>query len=224
MRAFFLSKLIGFLYWLFYRSWRYKETWHPDARRRFESGPGGVYAHWHTDELIYIGLFSKRNMTLMSSQSRDGEIMARWLTAFGYHVVRGSSSRGGAAALVKMVRDAKKLNKGAALAVDGPRGPIYQVKPGIVLLAQKLGEPIIPSVAWANRKWVFHKAWNKSYLPKFFSTIHVYQGEPIPAPDKKLSPEEMDAFCAVVSEKMKKMKADICREFGGESEVPEDLR
>src|SRR5690606_36476314 len=102
-----------------------------------------LYAHWHGDELVLVGYYSFRRLAVLSSLSKDGTLMAKTLQLLGYEVFRGSSSKGGARGLIGLIR-AVKAGSQAALAVDGPKGPIYEVKPGIVDLAARTGMPIVP--------------------------------------------------------------------------------
>jgi lysophospholipid acyltransferase (LPLAT)-like uncharacterized protein len=92
--------------------------------------------------------------------------------------VRGSSKRKGERALLGLV-GALRNGKSIALAVDGPRGPIYEVKQGITYLAGKIGKPIVPVVMSAKRSWVLEKIWDKYVLPKPFTECVIMYGEPI---------------------------------------------
>jgi lysophospholipid acyltransferase (LPLAT)-like uncharacterized protein len=94
---------------------------------------------------------AKRKATIMSSLSRDGELQAHILAGFGYRIVRGSASRGGARGLIGMKRGMRD-GYHAGLAVDGPKGPIHEVKPGVIYLAKKTGAPVIPVLTSANEK------------------------------------------------------------------------
>jgi lysophospholipid acyltransferase (LPLAT)-like uncharacterized protein len=93
-------------------------------------------------------------------------------------VLRGSSSRGGVAGLKGLV-DAMKNGSDAALAVDGPRGPAFKVKPGAVLAAEQTQGIIIPMTTRASRYWTFKKAWDDYRLPKPFAAVEVVRGDPI---------------------------------------------
>jgi lysophospholipid acyltransferase (LPLAT)-like uncharacterized protein len=137
-----------------------------------------VYAHWHGDELMLVGAFAGQGMAVMSSWSRDGSLMSRVLTRLGYRVSRGSSARGGGAGLKGLV-DAVKDGADASLAVDGPRGPLHEVKPGIIKLAQLTGCAIVPGGCAARRRFVFKKAWNQCYLPLPFSRCAIVYGRPM---------------------------------------------
>ncbi|RZA01407.1 MAG: DUF374 domain-containing protein, partial [Proteobacteria bacterium] len=137
-----------------------------------------IYAHWHGDELVLVAYYSFRRLAVLSSLSKDGTIMARTLGILGYQVFRGSSSRGGARGLIGLIK-AVKTGSQAALAVDGPKGPIYEVKPGIVELARKTGQPIVPIRTTCDRAWYIPRAWNRSYVPKPFARVRVEYGEEI---------------------------------------------
>ncbi len=151
-----------------------------------ENGTRYVFAFWHGDcmPMSYeadrsVNSFAR--MFMMASQSRDGELMTRFLTLNHFHVVRGSSSRGGARALLKMLHT---LQPGdfAGLAVDAPRGPRHQVnKPGILYLAQRSGRPVVPVASRLDRKWVL-KSWDQMEIPKPFARVEVHYGEPIVVP------------------------------------------
>lgn len=175
----FIPILIAPIYWILSLTWRVEERGPKDVLERFVSqGEPCLYAHWHGDELVLVGYYSYRNLAVLSSLSKDGTIMARVLNILGYQVFRGSSSKGGARGLIGLIK-AVKSGSQAALAVDGPKGPIYQVKPGIVELAAKTGQAIVPVRTQAERAWYIPKAWNRSYVPKFFARVKVEYGEPV---------------------------------------------
>lgn len=159
-----------------------------------------VYAHWHGDELVLVAYYSFRRLAVLSSLSKDGTIMARTLQLLGYEVFRGSSSRGGARGLIGLIRAVKEGSQ-AALAVDGPKGPIFEVKPGVVELAHRTGRPIIPVRTRCDRAWYIPRAWNHSYVPKFFARVDVEYGEPI------LLPAELPSALEVCAQIKKSLDA-----------------
>lgn len=144
-------------------------------RRMPEPDRSFVCAFWHQDELALLPYFRDRNIVAMVSDSKDGTIMATALECFGYLTTRGSSTRGGVKAFVASLRMLKKGYNFTA-AVDGPRGPIYKTKEGIIRLAEKSGRPIVPFRAWPERAFTFWKAWNRARLPLPFTRIHVMVG------------------------------------------------
>ena len=112
-------------------------------------------------------MWRKLGIAVMVSRSFDGEYIARIIEKFGFVAVRGSSSRGGSAALREM---RKELERGAAVAftIDGPRGPKYVAKPGPVLLARSSGLPMAAFYVALSDAWVL-KTWDEFMIPKPFS-------------------------------------------------------
>ncbi len=193
MSEFLLTKiapyLIAPLYWLLTKTWRIRELGPAPVLERFvqTSTPAPcLYAHWHGDELVLVGYYSFRRLAVLSSLSKDGTLMARTLELLGYKVFRGSSSKGGARGLIGLIKAVKEGSQ-SALAVDGPKGPIYEVKPGIVELALRTGRPIVPLRTRCDRAWYIPRAWNKSYLPKPFARVEVEYGEPFDIKDREMS-------------------------------------
>ena len=142
-----------------------------------------IYASWHQRFFPGITLFAARKpIAIMISQSRDGELISGIVNRLGWRPVRGSSSRGGRDAL----REIKTLvHKGYKVGhiVDGPRGPLGIVKPGLLLIAQISGAPIIPTITSAERKWVFN-SWDRFVIPKPFSRVIFRFGDEIYVPIK----------------------------------------
>ena len=209
-----LSLLISISYWILSRFWFVTEAGEtPEAKGPPSKDTPRIYAHWHTDELLLIYVCIFRKMAIMASRSKDGELMKRTLENFGFRVVRGSSTRGGAAGLKGLIDVVNKERRHASLAVDGPRGPIYKVKPGILKLAQETGLPIIPGVASASRRFVFEKAWNKCYLPLPFSRCTVLYGEPISVP-KEASDEELEKIRLRLESALLQLKTKVDAVYG----------
>ncbi len=136
-----------------------------------------IYAFWHDRIFLSTYFWRSRGIVVMTSQSFDGEYIARFIQRFGYGAIRGSSSRGGAKALVEMIK-AMRDGLPMAFTIDGPRGPRYQVKPGLVILAKKTGNPIMPFVIEPKRFWTVN-SWDKMQIPKPFTTALVIIGKPI---------------------------------------------
>lgn len=109
------------------------------------------------------------------SASRDGALLADVLKRFGFDAVRGSSSRRGATALMEL---AEVIARGgeAAITPDGPRGPAYQLSPGIIFLAQKSGADVLPMNFEFSSCWRL-KSWDRFIVPKPFSKVRVIFGE-----------------------------------------------
>jgi lysophospholipid acyltransferase (LPLAT)-like uncharacterized protein len=137
-----------------------------------------IYAFWHGGLLVPLFTHRRRRISILISQHRDGEIIARITRILGYDPVRGSSTRGGAMGLRQLVR---KAVSGRCLAVtpDGPRGPRHVFQSGAVKLAQLTGYPILPVGIGVKRKRLLG-SWDRFMVPlPFSSCVYVY-GEPIP--------------------------------------------
>ncbi|NDB70389.1 MAG: DUF374 domain-containing protein [Methylocystaceae bacterium] len=138
-----------------------------------------IFAFWHGRQFIpslYMKL-GKNSITALVSSSRDGQMMATWLQCLGYRVVRGSSGRRAVAGLVLLL-DALSRGESIALATDGPRGPAEQSKKGVAYLATKTGCAVVALGSACSSAWVF-PSWDNYHLPKPFSRVVLYLGEPI---------------------------------------------
>jgi len=122
----------------------------------------------------------RRGVTVLTSPSKDGEILSQFVGAFGMGSVRGSSSRRGSRALLELVRLIRE-GEDIAITPDGPRGPRYSLGPGVILLAQTTGTPIIPLHASFSRCFRM-KTWDGFIIPLPFSTISVTVAEQINIP------------------------------------------
>jgi lysophospholipid acyltransferase (LPLAT)-like uncharacterized protein len=146
--------------------------------RLASEGKNVIYAFWHGRQFLLFHSHRNTGIVIPASESRDGEIQARILKYFGFDVVRGSSKRKGDRALLGLV-DRLRKGKNLALAVDGPRGPIYEAKQGVTYLAGKLNKPIVPVMTSAERFWLLEKTWDKYLLPKPFTRGVIMYGEAI---------------------------------------------
>ena len=136
-----------------------------------------VYCFWHNRIPIATYFWRRRGIVVMSSRSFDSEYIARFIQRFGYGAAKGSSTRGALSGLIQMIR-AVRSGKSAAFTVDGPRGPIYEAKPGALLLAKKTGAAILPFSITLDRCWRL-PSWDRIEIPKPFAKAHVVIGERI---------------------------------------------
>ena len=166
-----------------------------EAKKLEESGQGIIYAAWHNQQLFLLYPFKGQKIAALISQSSDGEYIARVLPHFGMLAVRGSSTRGGARALIKLMQAAKNGYR-LMITPDGPRGPIYTVHPGILFLAKKLGWPIVPGGIALSHKFKVG-SWDKMRIPLPFGkavftygkTFWVQNEEDFPRLAKELQAE-----------------------------------
>jgi lysophospholipid acyltransferase (LPLAT)-like uncharacterized protein len=149
-------------------------------RRVWQSGKPLLLAFWHGRMLYFVHPYRHMRFTVLVSHSKDGEFISQVLRHLGIHTTRGSSSRGGARGLLEIV---KRVRNGYHIAFtpDGPRGPRYQVQPGIVAVAKQTGAPILPVTYNAQWKKVL-QSWDGFVIPLPFSRVVVVYGEPIDVP------------------------------------------
>lgn len=185
LRQWLLPRVIYYLYRALHCSWRVSFDECDSFRAALKEQRPVILAHWHGDELAVIHLVPRYRIATMTSTSKDGELMDEVLRRLGAATARGSSSKGGANAMRGLIRLCRKGGHNISFAVDGPRGPIYRVKPGVFEFSRLMQAPIYVVSVGASRYWTFHKAWNKSVLPKPFARIHVRVAEGLPALDRQ---------------------------------------
>lgn len=144
--------------------------------------PHLIYVAWHEQILLHTWFWRHQGITILISQSRDGEYVNRLLELLGFRSARGSSSRGGVRGLLQLVRTLKDVGSVGIIA-DGPRGPARACKPGAILLAKQSGIPIVPTAAAISR-YKRVKSWDRLVVPLPFATFTLAYGEPIVIPDK----------------------------------------
>ena len=169
-----------------------------------------VFAVIHGRQFMSYRMFRNNNLCVMSSPSRDGRLQGEVLTRFGFSVVYGSSSKSPVRAMVGMIKQMQKGGGDGIMAVDGPRGPVYKVKPGILFLAKKLNAVIVPFVFSCERA-IIMKAWDKYMLPKPFSKTVVLYGSPF-YPSKKTDKDAIAEEClrleTILADSMKRADAE----------------
>jgi lysophospholipid acyltransferase (LPLAT)-like uncharacterized protein len=165
-----LIKLIG-------KSLRFEVEGLESLQKIEQNGKIPIYATWHNRIFLSIWFLRNRGIVVITSQSFEGEYIARSIQRFGFGAVRGSSTRGGVGALVKMIKLMRK-NLPMCFTVDGPQGARYVAKTGAVLLAKKTGNPILPILVEPQKFWTIN-SWDKLQIPKPFTRARVFFAEPI---------------------------------------------
>lgn len=187
--------LASWLYWAINITIRVNVIGEEEIERLNKQNEKMIYVTWHGRQFLLLFYMRHRNIAILSSLSEDGEYQSRFLSKFGYKVVRGSSSRGGARALVGLINQMRQ-GADAAFAVDGPRGPVYEVKEGAVYLAKKMKAYIVPTSCSVKQGWIFNKAWDKYLLPHPFTNGVIIYGKPY------LPSEDITEECKRLKEKL----------------------
>lgn len=160
-------------------SWRFELIESPSLKEALANGEVVTFAHWHGDELGAMYLLKRYNCCVMTSTSKDGELMNSFLKLMGIQTSRGSSTRGGVSALKGLLR-LTKSGFNPVVAVDGPKGPYHKVKPGVLEISKLTNSNICPLGASCTKALVFKKSWNKAYLPLPFSKLTIVMGDLVP--------------------------------------------
>ncbi len=179
-----------------------------------------IFAMWHSDQCSLHGIpFEKRkNVNILISKSGDGEVIARVVQRWGFSTIRGSKDKGtrkkgGVRATMEMI---EKVNEGqnVAIMVDGPAGPLHEIKNGVIKVAKHTGGAIIPMVWYSpDKTLVKFPTWDKFKIPLGFTKIVILYGEPIYVPENSTLEEDN-----AIKEKLKQALFDL------EKQAPEAFK
>jgi lysophospholipid acyltransferase (LPLAT)-like uncharacterized protein len=156
--------------------------------------PPMILMLWHSRFFVVPSVWhkmlrTKRQVSILTSASRDGDMVANAMAVFGFEAIRGSSSRRAVAALVGLKR-ALEDGQDVCLTPDGPRGPRYKVQAGAIKLAEATGAPIVPVHVRFSSAWRLG-TWDRFVIPCPFSRVTVTFGEPLHV-QKGLDAEAME--------------------------------
>jgi len=185
--------------------WRVEGEEHWSAVVR--SGRQSILACWHGRILPAVYHFRDRGVIVITSQNFDGEWIAGIHRRFGYGTARGSSSRGGARALVQMRRDLAAGHP-VAFTVDGPRGPARVAQPGAPFLAGATGHPILPFHVETSPAWTAG-SWDRTQVPKPFGRAAVMIGAPLEVPGT--DEETLERARQELERALRDLEARACR-------------
>ncbi len=172
-----------------------------------------IVSFWHARLLMTPLLVGKWTGPGIVSHHKDGELITRIFMNFGFTAARGSSSNGGARALLKLIK-ITKTGASPGITPDGPRGPAQRVKPGVAQLSTKAELPVLPVCYATNRYWRL-SSWDKFYVPKPFSKGVVVFGEPLSIAED----ESLEAFTGRIQHAMDETqtKADTYFQRGNDA-------
>ncbi len=147
-----------------------------------------LWSFWHNTIFVMpyvrIKVFGGRKVVVLTSASRDGQVLASAVAVCGIDAVRGSSSRRAVAALIALCR-AVEAGNDVCITPDGPRGPRYKLQPGIIKVAQATGAPMVP-ITVEYKNCITLKTWDALKIPLPFSKVKVTLGA------KRRAPKDLD--------------------------------
>jgi lysophospholipid acyltransferase (LPLAT)-like uncharacterized protein len=168
-------------------------------RARWANGERAIVAFWHNRLLMLPLIAEGQPICILVSQHRDGEIATHLLDAWGVSTVRGSATRGAVGGFLRLV-DAYRHGHTIAMVPDGPRGPRYVAKPGVVYLAKALGSPIYP-IAYAANRVARLRSWDGLVIPLPFARLRIQFGEPLQVPPDA-SAAQLDDYRAELEQRL----------------------
>lgn len=198
---------------LYSATWRYQTL---EPARRAEAvglGRGVILALWHGRMLVAIPPYRGQDMTILVSGSEDGNLSEALLDGYGYRIIRGSSSRGGARALRAMLG---ALHAGSTVVVtpDGPRGPRHTMNPGVAWMARATGFAVLPTGFAAQRAWRL-STWDRYVIPKPWSRVVLAYGQPIRV-SREGGSEELERATARIQSEILAAERSAFRHLGRE--------
>ena len=162
------------------------ELWHQVRA----TGRPVVIMSWHEALLPVLWHHRAQGVAAVVSSARDGQHLAAFARRIGYRIISGSSSRGGARALLRAVRTLRE-GRVVGFTPDGPRGPRRVIKPGVLMAAQRGGGLVVPVHAEARPAWRL-ASWDTMLIPKPFARVRIGYGTPFlvePGPEGRASAE-----------------------------------
>jgi len=174
-----------------------------------------IIAFWHNRSLLMPVPYRGDKMCIMNSQHRDGEIATRALARWGIRSVRGSATRGGVGGFLQLVA-AYREGYDLAVVPDGPRGPRYVVKPGVIHLAKATGARIFPVSYAASRKKQL-RSWDRLIIPLPFARVAFFAGEPLTV-GRDADEAEIDRKRRLLEERLQHATATAEATVGGREE------
>ena len=180
------------------------------AENEIDGKKSYVCGMWHNKLLvILLCLKALKKRAGLASPSKDGELISVPLEKMGYKMVRGSSGKESVKSLVQIIKLVKNEGYSLGTPLDGPKGPVYEVKPGMIYVAQKAGKQLILVGGAYSKKWTFTKTWDKFQLPKPFSKVVCVVGKPIDVP-ADVDPKE---YGEIIREKLMKLNEEAEKEI-----------
>lgn len=213
----FLAKTVTLALKLVRRSWSIQHTRvHPDTQALFDAGTPVIFAAWHGRLFLSMTMAPPEEMAVLISNSNDGHRLSQWIGGLGFHrVIRGSHRRDGEQASREIIRTLRREKKSIYMALDGPRGPRYRVKNGLLRLAAMTQTPIVPvsgSAKYLLKR--FTHSWDHFMAPLPFTPLAMSYGAPIQVPKGLSTKEELLPYRRVLQSHLRQMTWDMDKYYG----------
>lgn len=197
-------------------SWRVELHTPPATQALLDADVPVIFACWHGRMYSLLCSVPKDRTAVLVSPSSDGELIIKTARRLGFqHYIRGSHKRQGAQAVRGMIHALQEEGQSVLFMVDGPRGPRYRLKAGIIKLASQAGVPIIP-IASAPKHMLLKMglSWDDFHIPCFFTPMRVRFGEPYHVPDLPLDEGALEQHRQALETRMRTLTQEIDQSFG----------
>ena len=194
------------------RTWRFRIVNAEGYAAERAAGRAVVMVLWHGEMLPLLYYHRHKGIAVLVSEHGDGEIIARILRDFGFRLIRGSTSRGAARALIAVDRE---LLEGVDVGItpDGPRGPRHSIAPGALLAAHRAGAKLMPLAARASAFWQLG-TWDGFIIPKPFAQVTIAYGNPtaVVADSSRAAGEMTELLSSAMDDVHRRMEARVSSE------------
>jgi lysophospholipid acyltransferase (LPLAT)-like uncharacterized protein len=205
-----VPRVVALLLRILNRTLRYEDVVEPGAEPAVPPALQ-VWCFWHRCLIPCACYFHGRFVpAVLISRSFDGELIARIIERLGFLTARGSSTRSGGSGLFALAKAVERGNP-AVFTADGPRGPIYQAKPGAIKLAQLTGYAIGIFYAHPEKAWEL-RSWDRFLIPKPFSRVAISWGRQVEVPQTD-DPATLEAKRVEVEEALERARRNGERHF-----------
>lgn len=222
IRSRMLTKIAGWMLGRLFRLWARTLRYEPltevsGTDPSFQTNEPYLYALWHDAILVPIAkkaLNPSHQVAALVSRHQDGAYLAEFMLQTGIRSIRGSSRHGGSEAVRQLMREGEHCN--VFITPDGPRGPKWQIKTGIVFLASQTGMPILPVASHCYNGWLIRGNWTDLAVPKPFSRVAYMIGAPLEIPPD-LPRAELEAQRLRVQSEMERLAEKLQAHVRGEA-------
>ncbi len=194
-------------------SWRVEVVGSDSYRAAADEGTGFLFLLWHEALLPLLWHHRHQGIAIVVSEAQDGRYLAAYAERLGYRCLLGSSTRGGARALLGAVR-ALEAGPTVAFTPDGPRGPRRVVKPGILAAAARGGAWVLPIHAVADRCWRL-RSWDRFVVPWPFARVRIGYGSPFRVP----AGADFEAVALEAAGRLTLVEREIAWRDGGATDI-----
>jgi lysophospholipid acyltransferase (LPLAT)-like uncharacterized protein len=194
--------LLAWLIRLWFGTCRIREHGVEHKRCTLDAGKAIVASFWHYTLLVIFYHLRRESGVVMVSASRDGEYIARLAEELGFDTARGSRNNRGMQALKEILK-AAKAGRNTAIVADGSQGPPRIAQPGAILVASRTGVPVLPMM-WSATRYLTIPSWDRTAIPKPFSRIDYFFGEPLSVPPD-LKEEGIEEYRLILEERLNEL-------------------